>query len=317
MAILGIDEVGRGPLAGPLVVGAVILPEEEKDWFLELKDSKKLSAKKREKLSELISKEAAVGLGWVFSAELDEVGISEALNFAAKRAVKAVQSLHRPFSQIVIDGKINFLADTPLANYVSTVVKADDLIREVSAASIVAKVARDNYMAKLAEKYPEYGFETHVGYGTAAHRKAINDYGICPEHRRSFEPCRSLTGFQKEKTVVKNTTKIGNHGETAVAEYLKNRDHEIIARNYKTYFYEIDIISTCGNKVYFTEVKYRKNSDFGGGLAAIDKKKQKQMRYAAEAFLNYKREFSSFDPILAVADVAGEDFKVKDWFEIF
>lgn len=314
MAILGIDEVGRGPLAGPLVVGAVILPEEEREWYKELKDSKKLSAKKREKLSDMIMVEAAVGLGWVSNIELDEVGISGALRLATRRAVKAVQKLHAPFSQIVIDGKVNFLKDTPLEEYVSVMIKADDLIREVSAASIVAKVARDKYMCGLAGKYPEYGFEKHMGYGTVFHRKAIEEFGICPEHRRSFEPCKNLTGFDKEKNVVKNTTKIGARGEDAVCEYLVRQGHEIIARNHKTYFYEIDIVSVKDKMIYFTEVKYRKNADFGGGLMAINTKKQKQMRYAAESFLKTKLEFKNLNPILAVADVAGEDFRVKDWF---
>ncbi len=316
MAILGIDEVGRGPLAGPLVVGAVILPDEEKEWFGELADSKKLSAKKREKLSEIILNEATVGLGWVSNVELDEAGISEALRLATRRAVKMVQGCHRQFSQIVIDGKVNFLADTSLSNYVSTVVKADSMIREVSAASIVAKVARDKYMYEIALKYPEYGFDKHVGYGTALHCKAINEFGICPEHRRSFEPCKSLTGFSREDSVVKNTTKIGNRGEDAVCEHLVRCGHEIIARNHKTYFYEIDIISVYGDKIYFTEVKYRKNADFGGGIMAVDNRKQRQMRYAAESFLKFRKEFNKLNPILAVADVCGEDFVVRDWFEI-
>lgn len=316
MAILGIDEVGRGPLAGPLVVGAVILPMEEKEWFLKLADSKKLSAKKREELSELILGEATVGLGWVSNIELDEVGISEALKLATRRAVELVQGRNVPFSQIIIDGKVNFLRGTRLEKYVSTVVKADNLIREVSAASIVAKVARDKYMYELASKYPEYGFDKHVGYGTALHRKAIEEYGICPEHRRSFEPCKSLTGFSCEDIVVKNTTKVGNRGEDMACEYLVRCGHEIVARNYKTYFYEIDIVSVCGDKIYFTEVKYRKNADFGGGIMAVDNKKQRQMRYAAESFLKFRREFGELNPILAVADVTGEDFAVRDWLTL-
>ena len=186
MTILGIDEVGRGPLAGPLVVGAVVLPTEEKEWFVELADSKKLTAKKRERLSELILAEAVVGLGWVSNIELDEVGISGALRLATRRAVKAVQKLHAPFSQIVIDGKVNFLKNTPLEEYVSVMIKADDLIREVSAASIVAKVARDKYMCELAGKYPEYGFDSNKGYGSADHIAAIKKYGPCDIHRRSF-----------------------------------------------------------------------------------------------------------------------------------
>lgn len=314
MVILGIDEVGRGPLAGPLVVGAVILPEEEREWYEELKDSKKLSAKKREKLNDVIMAEAAVGLGWVTNVELDEMGISEALKLATRRAVKAVQKFRAPFSQIVIDGKVNFLKGTPLEGYVSVMIKADDLIREVSAASIVAKVARDKYMMKLAEKYPEYGFEKHMGYGTVFHRKAIERLGVCPEHRLSFEPCKSLVGFTRDEIPKKNTSKIGERGEEVVCEYLVRQGHEIVAWNYKTYFYEIDIVSVYEGKIYFTEVKYRKNADFGGGLMAINAKKQKQMRYGAESFLKMKPEFKKLDPILAVADVVGEDFVVKDWF---
>jgi ribonuclease HII len=189
MAILGIDEVGRGPLAGPLVVGAVILPDNKPDWVEDLKDSKKLSTKKREALSEIILKESpATGLGWVNSEELDNIGISEALKLATKRAVLEVQASHTAFSQIIIDGKVNFLKDTKLENYVSTLARADDLIREVSAASIIAKVARDKYMVDLSAKYQEYGFDSHVGYGTKKHIEAIYNYGICPEHRKSFEP---------------------------------------------------------------------------------------------------------------------------------
>ena len=302
-------------MAGPLVVGAVILPEEEKEWYADLKDSKKLSVKKRERLSKFIQEEAVVGLGWVPCYELDEVGISEALRIATRRAVKEVQSFRVPFSQIIIDGKINFLKNTSLERYVSTVVKADNLIREVSAASIAAKVARDEYMIGIASKYPGYGFEQHVGYGTSKHIAAIRRLGICLEHRRSFEPIKSMVGYEKpKKNVLKNTTSVGKKGEQAAAEYLVRHGHEIVARNHKTYFYEIDIVSVCNGKIYFTEVKYRKNRDYGGGMMAIDAKKQQQMCYAAEAFLKFKKEFSGLEPILAVADVEGESFEIKDWF---
>ena len=120
MAILGIDEVGRGPLAGPLVVGAVILPDEEQPWFKDLKDSKKLTAKNREELNKLILESSATGLGWIPANELDELGISKALALATKKTVKQVQSLHTPFSQIIIDGKVNFLKGTPLEKFTTT-----------------------------------------------------------------------------------------------------------------------------------------------------------------------------------------------------
>lgn len=307
MSILGIDEVGRGPLAGPLVVGAVILPEDEHPWFSALNDSKKLTARKREELSALILKESATGLGWVPADELDKIGISRALKLATKKAVKTVQSLHKPFSQIIIDGKVNFLSQTPLEKYVSTCVKADSKIREVSAASIIAKVARDHYMIELANTYPDYGFEKNVGYGTKAHVEAIYQYGLTPEHRKSFEPCKSLSGFSPSTTLKKNTTTIGQKAESAVANYLEHSGHNIIARNHKTHFYEIDIISTKNNQIYFTEVKYRHHNLYGSGLDAITHAKKRQMQFAAESYLKYKNtEYQKFEPLLAVAEVSGD-----------
>ena len=323
MAILGIDEVGRGPLAGPLVVGAVILPEmlpyPRFEWMMELKDSKKLSPKKREDLSGKILRRAkATGLGWVSASEIDEIGMSEALKLATRRAVKSVQALHEPFSQIIIDGKVNFLKGTALEKYVSTMPKADDLIREVSAASIIAKHARDEYMVKLAEEYPGYGFERNVGYGTAEHLAALKELGLTPEHRRSFEPCKSMSGFTEPVVEKKNTTKIGSRAEKEVAKYLEAHGHMIVGRNFKNKFYEIDIVSVDieKEKIFFTEVKYRKNDDFGGGAAAVDKKKLEQMRFAAECFMKSNKKFRKYDPLLTVAVVEGEDFRVEDWFEV-
>lgn len=329
MAILGIDEVGRGPLAGPLVVGAVILPEVRPEWVEELRDSKKLSVKKRERLADLVLNEATAGLGWVMADELDAVGISEALRLATRRAVEEVQKKKVAFSQIVIDGKVNFLKDTALSGYVSTKVKADDLIKEVSAASVVAKRARDHYMYKLAERFPEYGFEKHVGYGTAKHLAAIREFGICPKHRKSFEPIKSMVGFDRDLdgmmdvtgvsggvNVVKNTTLVGERGETAVCEYLMRLGHEIVMRNFKTRMCEIDIVSVCDGKIYFTEVKYRKSDVRGGGLLAITPEKIKRMKFAAEVFLKYYKRYQVYDPLLAVAEVSGEDFVVREWMPL-
>lgn len=318
MPILGIDEVGRGPLAGPLVIGAVILPNEERDWFSELKDSKKLTAKKREELSKLILAESATGLGWVPAAELDQIGISKALCLATHRAVKSVQSLHVPFTQIVIDGKINFLASTPLAPYASTLIKADAKVKAASAASIIAKVARDKYMIDLAPKYPKYGFDQHVGYGTKAHVQAIYQYGLTPEHRKSFEPCKSLSGFTSSTIKPhKNTISIGHQAEQAVANYLERQGHTIIEQNHKTYFYEIDIISTKDGRIYFTEVKYRKSAVHGDGLDAITKAKLHQMQFAAESFLKYgSTTFKNHQPLLAAASVSGTQFENITWFPL-
>ncbi len=320
MAILGIDEVGRGPLAGPLVVGAVILPEEKPEWVAALRDSKKLPEKKRETLSAIILAEApATGLGWVTNEEIDELGMSDALRLATRRAVEEVQKAHVAFSQIMIDGLGNFLEGTALESYVSTMPKADDLIKEVSAASIIAKVARDHYMMKLAEEYPVYGFERHKGYGTEFHRKAIFDYGVCSEHRKSFEPIKSMVGWLPKNEVRKrkNTTEIGQKAEAKVAEYLESLGHEIVYQNYKTKLFEIDIVSIRGKKLYFTEVKYRKTDDYGGGLGAITGEKLEQMTFAAKGFLKMTSPmFIDYHPTLAVAEVTGKDFTVRNFFSL-
>ena len=118
------------------------------------------------------------------------------------------------------------------------------------------------------------------------------------------------------KNVVKNTTDVGLRGEGAVSEYLERLGHRIVARNFKTMFYEIDIISVFKDKIYFTEVKTRGSLDFGGGISAVDKRKLDRMKFAAESFMKFRaREFEHFSPILAVADVDGE-FRVREWFTI-
>ena len=317
MPILGIDEVGRGPLAGPLVIGAVILPEKEKPWFNDLKDSKKLTAKKRESLNKVIVTESTTSLGWVAAEELDKLGISEALKLATRRAVRQIQSLHTPFSQIIIDGNINFLSNTPLEKHTSTCIKGDSKIREISAASIIAKVARDHYMIELSTKYPNYGFDKHVGYGTKTHREAIYKYGLTPEHRRSFEPCKSISNFISPTKNTKNTTNIGKKAESIVVEYLKSQGHTIIGQNHKTPYYEIDIISTKDDKIYFTEVKYRKNAIHGNGLDAITTAKLNQMHFAAKSYLKFKHsEFKNYQPLLAVASVTGLNYQIQTWFPL-
>lgn len=231
---------------------------------------------------------------------------------------------------------MNFLADTPLTDRVSILKKADFLVKEVSAASIIAKVARDNYMIQLAQKYPKYGFERHVGYGTADHKKALLQHGICPEHRKSFRPIRKLIAngveiipekadiiyeepvvmdsFEETSDLIKTTTRRGQAGEQVVIEYLANQGHQVIAHNYKTKVYEIDIISIKEQEIYFTEVKYRKSAAHGTPFAQITPQKRAQMQYAAEAFLAAHPDYNSFQPVLAAAGVLGTEYQLEDWF---
>ncbi|MDB5181590.1 MAG: putative Ribonuclease [Candidatus Saccharibacteria bacterium] len=184
MITVGIDEVGRGCWAGPLVAGAVILYAP----IIGLKDSKKLSKKQREVLAEQIHQQAlAVGLGWIWPEDIDKNGIS----ISVKNAMQmALEQIHIPYDEVIIDGNINYLVEVP---FTRALIKADDLVPAASAASIVAKVARDTYMATIATgEYPGYGFERHVGYGTAEHIRSLEQYGVTPIHRQSYKPIQKF-----------------------------------------------------------------------------------------------------------------------------
>lgn len=181
--IVGIDEVGRGCWAGPLVAGAVLLGAP----IAGLKDSKKLSKKHREKLDAEIRVSAlAFGLGWVPAEEIDQVGLTEAVRLAMERALAQITVA---YDQIIVDGNFNFFAGNAKS---LAVIGADNTVPAVSAASIIAKVARDAYMAQAAQRFPEYGFENHVGYGTAAHQLALQTNGLTELHRRCFKPIQAL-----------------------------------------------------------------------------------------------------------------------------
>ncbi len=182
--LMGIDEVGRGCWAGPLVVGAVILNKE----IPGLTDSKLLSKKKRLELDIQIRESAKfAGLGWVEPNEIDELGLTKSMQLAIERAVKDCPEVN----EIIIDGNINYLVEDPRA---VALIKADQIVPAVSAASIVAKVARDTYMEKIAKDHPDFGFEKHVGYGTKAHREALATHGVTSLHRLSYKPVRLLHG---------------------------------------------------------------------------------------------------------------------------
>ena len=176
--ICGIDEAGRGPFAGPVVAGAVILPKDAE--ILYLNDSKKLSEKKREQLyEEIMEKAAAVGVGIVGPERIDEINILQATYEAMRTAV----------SNLGIEPEI-LLNDAVTIPGIDIrqgpIVKGDAKSVSIAAASIVAKVTRDRIMVRYEEEFPGYGFASHKGYGTAAHRESIKKMGACPIHRRTF-----------------------------------------------------------------------------------------------------------------------------------
>lgn len=175
--MIGIDEVGRGSWAGPLVVCAARLRQP----VIGLVDSKILTRQKRLQLNAIIAKHADIGLGWVSADEIDDIGLSSALKVATAKALLELTVEHD--EQIIIDGTVSFIPDYPNCTMVP---KGDQTVPAVSAASIVAKVARDKRMYEYAKQYPEYYFENNVGYGTMQHRAAILQYGTVAIHRSSF-----------------------------------------------------------------------------------------------------------------------------------
>ena len=177
-SICGCDEAGAGPLAGPLYAAAVILPDGE--IIPGLNDSKKLTDKKRRELFPIIKEKAvAYGIAFASEAEIDELNILQATFLAMKRAIAQLEG-KADFA--LIDGN----RETDFGIPCLTVIKGDSRSANIAAASVLAKVTRDIYMEELAERYPQYGFEIHKGYGTKAHYAALTEHGMCDAHRRSF-----------------------------------------------------------------------------------------------------------------------------------
>ena len=186
--VCGVDEAGRGPLVGAVVAGAVVLdPVKPIDG---LKDSKKLTAAKRDFLYEQILENAkAWGVGEASSAEIDQINILQATMLAMRRAIEDLSiRLGAWPEKALIDG--NRCPELPIA--AEAIIKGDAKEPAISAASIVAKVTRDRQMMRLHDQYPEYGFAQHMGYPTEAHFAALKQYGACSEHRRSFSPVRKV-----------------------------------------------------------------------------------------------------------------------------
>lgn len=180
----GVDEAGRGPLAGPVVAAAVIL--DELNPIKGLADSKTLSAARREKLyNEIRAKALCCSVAEASVAEIDEINILQATMLAMRRAVEGLRL--KPV-KVLVDGnripQLDVLAEA--------IVKGDSKVQAISAASILAKVTRDRWCAELHAKFPQYGFDQHKGYGTARHLAALNEFGACPEHRRTFAPVSAV-----------------------------------------------------------------------------------------------------------------------------
>jgi ribonuclease HII len=181
--VAGVDEAGCGPLAGPLVAAAVILhPNHARTWWSDLRDSKMLDAPERERLAEMIRDDCAFGIGVVSHEYIDAMGLTDARKQAMRAAVAALPC--RP-DMVLIDA-IRLHEYRHVA-----IIHGDALVASIAAASIVAKVARDAMMTAYHEAYPQYGFDSHRGYSTPEHKRALDEHGPCPIHRRLFAPVRA------------------------------------------------------------------------------------------------------------------------------
>lgn len=189
--VCGIDEVGRGPLAGPVMAACVIIPPEiaNDNLLLSINDSKKLSLKKRESLFHFIQENCYHGLGTASVEEIDQLNIHHATLLAMQRAYETMtHNTQTESCAALVDGK--FVPDLPIAR--QAVTKGDSISLSIAAASIVAKVTRDEMMANLHENFPAYGWERNAGYGTAEHLAALKEHGATPHHRRSFAPVMAV-----------------------------------------------------------------------------------------------------------------------------
>lgn len=312
---IGIDEVGRGPWAGPLVVCAVALNMSR--HYEGLNDSKKLSKKKREMLSPYIKRNAAgIGIGWVDALELDSLGMTASLKLAARRAYDQLPvDIQQSAERIIIDGTMAMLDDPR----VSFMPKADATVASVEAASIVAKVARDTYMMRLGKLFPGYGFASHVGYGTAAHSEALRKFGpIKGVYRYSFAPIKKLVDAAAVAEAAKHRKveeTMGRKAECVAADYLTEQGWEIVDRNWKTPECEIDIVARKGKVLNFCEVKYRENDTHGDGVAAITKTKLQQMTFASQVYQKMNPASKYFDIMISCCSLHGEPIVVDNYID--
>lgn len=286
--LCGVDEAGRGPLAGPVVAAAVVFPSGSSFCLEGLNDSKKLTEKKREALYPCIVEHAltwAVGVSDV--EEIERVNILQATFLAMQRAVKQLQPLP---DMVLVDGP----KDPGLCVPTRCIVKGDSKSASIAAASIIAKVTRDHMMQRLDEQYPQYAFSKHKGYGTKLHYERIAQYGISPVHRTSF-----LKKFQARQGNF--SVSQGHFGEKIAYGYLCKHNYHVIARNYHSEYGEIDMIAIKGNLLCFVEVKLRSKSCPYAAKEAVTISKQRKIVQTAICFM--QKHPSDFQPRFDVMEI--------------
>lgn len=279
--IAGVDEAGRGCLAGPVVAAAVIFPErlrepkvwQEMEWLVAVRDSKALKHEKRCDLFESICNEAlAFGIGRVEAEEIDRINILQATFKAARLALAEIQKKVLP-ELVLMDGNHPI---SQLTLRQQPVVSGDKLSKTIAAASILAKVTRDRWMMEQDAQYPGYGFSIHKGYGTLTHRQAIELHGPCELHRKSFLKMKDRLDF-------------GKRGESEALAFLNSNDFRIVKQNWRSRIGEIDIVAAKEDGLHFVEVRSR--SHFSELAQVFPEEKQNKLSRLAEAFVAVHPEF--------------------------
>ncbi|HEX77661.1 MAG TPA: ribonuclease HII [Dehalococcoidia bacterium] len=268
--IAGVDEVGRGALAGPVTAAAVILPHPcPFPWAELVRDSKLLTPSQRQGLARHIEAQAtAVSVAMVEADYIDKVGIARASLEAMQRAVAGLN----PTPQYLL---IDYLKLPQMGLPQKGLRDGDSLCFSIACASIMAKVARDQRMTELDRLYPGYGLASHKGYGTAQHLACLRRLGPCPVHRRSFAPVREVL----------TPLKLGAHGERLATEYLRQRGFSIRETNFRSPEGEIDIVAQKGELVVFVEVRTRQSKAFGTPEESITRAKKARLVASAQAYI--------------------------------
>lgn len=295
----GVDEAGRGPLAGDVYAAAVILDPQNPIQGLD--DSKKLSEKRREALFPEIQQKA---LSWAVGvATVDEIDAYNILNATFLAMNRAVDALSVKPVMALVDGNRNPGLSVPTR----LLVKGDATSAAVAAASILAKVSRDWYMKALGEAYPQYQFQQHKGYGTKLHYQMLDQYGLSPVHRRSF----------LKKYLATRGPAAGKRGEAAAARFLESRGCKLVAANYQTAQGELDLIAQRGEFLLFVEVKTRQKGALATPGAWVDGPKQLRLLRAASQWLaeNPTGLQPRFDVVEVLMDPATGEADSVNWLE--
>lgn len=275
--IAGMDEAGRGPLAGPVVCACVIMPLDKKDIIDGVNDSKKLTVKKREELySKIIDKAISFHIAVIDNKIIDEINILNATKLGMKECVEELSIT----PDIVL---VDAVKGLDVKVQTDAIIKGDAKSYSIGAASILAKVYRDKLMEELDKKYPNYNFKKHKGYGTKEHIMLLQKFGKCEIHRDTF--IKHFVWGKMQSYI------LGKRGETLVKNYLQENKYNVIETNFRTKLGEIDLIAIKNDIVVFIEVKTRTSNCFGLPREAVNLAKQRKIKLVASEFLQRKKWF--------------------------